>query len=246
MFYDPGRNRMPGLGPDRSNQRALRIQPHSETPFVLHPKDVIKAVAQFDRLVENPFGSVFLAQPPQQLGDTNLGGKNERLELAERDWILYLTSVWINDGIARVFPGLILQSLLGASLVGIKAIVARRAVIEPFQALDRGLEKRPHEVEVPGPVPKIGQHDRVKARPGQCAVIPGERVIVERRHRTGVDLVDESAWFLIAPIILFRRLSPGKFRQSAAHHFIAEKGALPSRGQRIAAKEGKIIRHAGG
>src|SRR5690242_19343521 len=139
----------------RANQAPLRIEPHAETAFFLHPEDVIEPVAETDGFVEKPSRAILLAQPPQQFGNSNLGGENKCLKLGWRNRILYLRAIRINDGIAGVLPTLVFEALFRPGLIGIKAVFTPSAALQPREPLERGIEKRPNRFEIAGPVPEV-------------------------------------------------------------------------------------------
>jgi hypothetical protein len=83
-------------------------------------------------------------------------------------------------------------------------------------------------------------------RPGRlAAVVRVLRHEAEGGERPAPDLMDELAWFRIAPRVVGRRLRPRGDLDRATQHLGTEERSLPARRERVAAEEAGEHRDAG-
>src|SRR5437868_2593011 len=68
----------------------MRIEPHRNETFFLHPESVIEPLLQLLRFMIEPLRFVFAIQPPKQFRDVQLCQINKSLFLTCRNWRLHL------------------------------------------------------------------------------------------------------------------------------------------------------------
>ena len=154
---------MPRVGRDRFDLPALGVKSKGKEILVGHPEPVIETLLEFFGFLEHAPREIAISHEPKQLGHPHFCHVNESLFFAGRNWRTHIAPILINDGVAGILPGLILIALLTARFVIVEAIPEQvRVLVFPPQSAQRGLQQRPNQILVPGPVPQLRQHHRIE------------------------------------------------------------------------------------
>ena len=103
----------------------------------------------------------------------------------------------------------------------------------------------PHQLAVAAPRPQVAERDDVHERAREVGVVGRVGVLAEARQRPRAHLVGDAARLLVAPVEDAVRLQPAEARERAVEHGAAvEHRRLPACGQRVAAEERRVERHA--
>src|SRR5438105_1733794 len=122
MIHDAAGQAVARIGADGFHLALLGVKRHGEKAFIFHPEFFIEALLEFAGLVEEFEGFVLSAEPVEHSRKVELRNINKRLFFAGSDRIGDLPAVFINNGVAGIFPTLVLQALLGARAVLVEAV----------------------------------------------------------------------------------------------------------------------------
>src|SRR5947209_435737 len=168
----------------------------------------------------------------------------EALLLAARHQWLHLAAVVVDNRIAGILPRLMLDALLGAGLVLVKAVVVHIAVpVEPAQRFQRRIEKAPDQIAVTGPMPQLRYDKGIERRRRDRAVVTASWIEVQQVERSGVRLVQHPSGLLVSPGVVSLALPRSELCQRAPKRAGPDHGSLPGRRQGVPAKQRHVERH---
>ena len=131
---DPGEQTLACIGTAHPALLLFAIQRQGKHAEFVRPEHGIETSPAVRRLPTKPVGKVFVPKVGSNGCNAILGRIDVGLHLAERNGTYGQTSIAIEDGVARILPSLLHQSVIGLARVFHKPVMVLIAVdIDPFK-----------------------------------------------------------------------------------------------------------------
>src|SRR6185437_4346450 len=192
---NPGIEALSGVGGTNAARRFVAIQSQSIYRKIVTPECVVKTSLQLVCLGVEAVRSLVVSHASGYAGRREFGCVLLPLHIAQRDGRFSKRSVCMKDGIIRIFPPLLHQTLPRMLRVLNKAVAIAVAVfIHPFEGKVNVRPQVPHEFNVGGAVKVCsGQHNE-EGSGINAAVVFAERHFLQRGHFSTAHFMQNFSW----------------------------------------------------